>query len=298
MSNIKLENLEIDGYHIYQDKTNFNFGIDAVLLANFALNQSGILNIKQKKYDKKSVDTENAKCTSELSIKICDFCSGTLPIPLIIYAKSNKSGNIEGDKVNTNTFEHSSTIHIDAFEIDKDQAELSEKSIQWNKENVSNAKSIDEDMTIYNDDIKNIFLDKGKYKSFYEMYDVVTVNPPYTKKGSGILNLTDKKIIARHEISVTFDDICRAANLILKSNKKFYFIHKSNRFTEIVSTLKKYSFALKKVAFIHPYVDKEANLFLAEAVKNAREDIKILEPVIIYEKPLVYTKKVLEIYGK
>ena len=41
MSNIKLENLEINDYMIYQDKDSFNFGIDAVLLANFALRECG-----------------------------------------------------------------------------------------------------------------------------------------------------------------------------------------------------------------------------------------------------------------
>lgn len=41
MGSIKLENLEINDYMIYQDKDSFNFGIDAVLLANFALREVG-----------------------------------------------------------------------------------------------------------------------------------------------------------------------------------------------------------------------------------------------------------------
>ena len=220
MANVKLENLEVDGYHIYQDKDSFNFGIDAVLLANFALRENLIDKTKQ--------------------IKICDFCTGTLPIPLIMYAKWNMS----------------STPKIDAFEIDEEQVSLCDKSIAWNKENVPAAINIDNDIKVYNDDIKNIFLDKEKYKSFYESYDIVTVNPPYIKKGSGLLNQNNNKIKARHEISITFDDICKAASLILKSNKNFFIIHKAERFTEITYTLKKYSFAVKKVAFIHPFINK------------------------------------------
>ena len=258
MSNIKLENLEIDGYHLYQDKTNFNFGIDAVLLANFALREAKLKD----------------------PVKICDLCSGTLPIPLIMYAKTHVKSS------------------IDAFEIDKSQVSLSNKSILWNKENVVSAKNIDKDIKVYNDDIKNIFIDKDKYKKLYESYDIVTVNPPYNKKGSGLINLNDKIISARHEITITFDDICKVANLILKSNKKFYLIHQTNRFTEVVETLKKYSFEIKKAAFIHPYVNKDSNLFLAEAVKSGRAGVKILAPIIVYEKTNVYTKSILEIYGK
>ena len=261
--NIKLENLEINGYHLYQDKDNFNFGIDAVLLANFALKELNIM--------------------SNTKIQICDFCTGTLPIPLMMYAKSNVKN---------------ATIKIDAFEIDNEQVTLCNKSIIWNYENVTSAHNIKEDILVYNDDIKNIFLDREKYKKKYECYDVITVNPPYNKKGSGLINANDKKVVARHEVSLTFDDICKAANLILKSNKKLYFIHQTSRLSEIIWTLKKYSFEIKKISFIHSYVDKESNLFLAEAIKNANSGIKILPPIIIYDKPFEYSKEVLKIYGK
>ena len=106
MSNIKLENLEIDGYMIYQDKDSFNFGIDAVLLANFALRES----------------------SHSLPHQICDFCTGSLPIPLIMYAKRKM---FLGDNVK-----------FLAFEIDKEQVELCNKSIEYNKENVEDAKNI------------------------------------------------------------------------------------------------------------------------------------------------------------
>ena len=261
MSNIKLENLEINGYHIYQDKDSFNFGIDAVLLANFALRECG-----------------------ERIIKICDFCTGSLPIPLIMYAKRKM---FLGENVK-----------FAAFEIDKEQAELCNKSIIYNKENVEDAKDIDSDIKIYNDDIKNIFNDKEKYKSLYETFDMITCNPPYTKKGSGIVNLNDKKVAARHEIFITFEEICKAASLILKSNKKFYIVHHSERFTELSEILKSYSFEVKKVQFVYPNIDKPSTLCLIEAVKNANPGLKVLEPIIVFEKDGLYTKKIEEIYGK
>ena len=265
MSNVKLENLEINGYMIYQDKDSFNFGIDAVLLANFALRRYSSVN-----------KTSN--------VSICDFCTGTLPIPLIMYAKRQ---NFLGEKVN-----------FSAFEIDKEQVDLCNKSILYNKESVSDAKDIDKDIRVYNDDIKNIINDKDKYKNLFESFDVVTVNPPYTKKGSGLVNENDKKVIARHEIFITFDEICKAANLLLKPNKKFYIIHHSERFTELCETLKKNFFEAKFVQFIHPSIDKKSNLCLIEAVKNANPGVTIMEPIIIYEKDGNYTESVLQIYGK
>ncbi|MBP3200957.1 MAG: SAM-dependent methyltransferase [Lachnospiraceae bacterium] len=265
MSNIKLENLEINDYMIYQDKDSFNFGIDAVLLANFALREYG-----SKK--------------SDATINICDFCTGTLPIPLIMYAKRKLFlGN---------------NMKITAFEIDKDQVSICNKSIKYNKENVSDAINIDSDIKVICDDIKNIDKEKDKYKTIYESFDMITCNPPYIKSGSGIKNLNDKKIIARHEVFITFEEICKVAQKILKSNKKFYLVHHSERFAEIACVLKSYSFEIKKVQFIYPRVDKRSTLCLIEAVKNAKSSLKVLEPIIVFDRDGSYTKNIENIYGK
>ena len=298
MGEVKLENLEIDGYHLYQDKDNFNFGIDAVLLSNFVLREYFGEN---KNHLYHNVNKEYKNLDKSAVTNMCDLCSGTLPIPLIVYGKYKKVLSDKKYVYEDNGKNYTCDIkklHIDSFEIDREQVALSNKSILWNKENVESAKNITTDISVYNDDIKNIILDKNKYKKMYEYYDVVTVNPPYNKKGSGLVNISDKVSSARHEISVTFDEICKVANIILKSNKKFYIIHKTSRLTEIIETLKKNSFAVKKICFIHPYIEKESNLFLIEAVKGGNAGVKILPPIVIYEKKGVYTKKVLQIYGK
>ena len=280
MSNIKLENLEINDYMIYQDKDSFNFGIDAVLLANFALRAGSQCSPLQR--NKGSASIRPYDCGRPL--QICDFCAGTLPVPLIMYAKRKMFLN--------------ENIKFTAFEIDKEQVELCNKSIAYNKENVDDAKNIDNDIKVINDDIKNIFNDREKYKSVYESFDMITCNPPYTKKGSGVINLNDKKLVARHEIFITFEEICRAASLILKSNKKFYIVHHSERLTEISEMLKFNSFEVKKIQFVYPRVDKPSTLCLIEAVKNAKSGVKILEPIIIFENDGSYTEKIQRIYGK
>ena len=279
MSNIKLENLEINGYMIYQDKDSFNFGIDAVLLANFALRE----NSQSSPLRDGSAGADNIRLY-EKGIKVCDFCTGSLPIPLIMYAKRKK---FLGENVK-----------FTAFEIDKEQVELCNKSITYNKESVEDAKTIADDIIVYNDDIKNIFNDREKYKTMYESFDMITCNPPYTKKGSGVININDKKIVARHEIFITFEEICKAASLLLKSNKKFYIVHHSERLTELSEILKSNSFEIKKIQFIYPKLDKPSTLCLIEAVKNGREGVKVLEPIIVFENDGSYTKNIEKIYGK
>ena len=280
MANIKLEDLEINGYHIYQDKDSFNFGIDAVLLANFALREC------INKCSENIIKFDETKSKKSI-LRICDFCTGALPIPLIMYAKRGALG-----------IKQISDINIYAFEIDEEQVSLCNKSINYNKENVIDAKNIDRDIKVICDDIKNIFIDRDKYKSMYESFDMITCNPPYNKKGSGIINLEDKKVVARHEMSITFEDICKAARLLLKSNKKFYLIHHSERLAELIMTLKSYSFEVKKVQFVHPKVSKSSSLVLIEAVKNAKSGLSVLEPIIVFNEDDSYTEKIQKIYGK
>ena len=169
---LELDELQINNYKIYQDRDAFCFGIDSVLLANFFLNNINTIN-------------EN--------IKICDLCSGNLIIPLIIYAKRKKY--------------NLSNVNILTFEIDKDQTEISKKSIEYNKKN---DKDIDKNIIIYNDDVKNIFLDKEKYKNLYNTFDSITVNPPYIKLDAGVSHDNTKINIAKHEINISLEDIIKA----------------------------------------------------------------------------------------
>ena len=253
----RIDDLEIKGYKIYQDSDSFCFGVDAVLLANFALR-----NIKNKTNQK---------------LRMADLCTGNMAVALIFYAKKDFD------------------VRIDCIDIDEYQLSLAKKSIELNKELDPN---IINDINIINDDINNILIDKERYKGFLSSFDLITINPPYIKEGNGLQSESEKKLYARHEIKITFDSICKISYNMLKSNKSIYLVHRTNRFAEIIHTLKQNHLEPKTIQFIHAYKDKPSNLFLLEAVKDAGEETRVLEPIIIYEKENVYTKEVLEIYGK
>ena len=45
---------------------------------------------------------------------------------------------------------------------------------------------------------------------------------------------------------------------------------------------------------MYPYIEKEPNLVLIEAVKDLKEGLKVLEPIIVYEKEGIYIEKKLK----
>ena len=68
--NLRLDDLQIKNYYIYQDTDSFCFGVDAVLLANF-----------MAKFIKRND-------------KVIDLCAGNGIIPILIYAKKDKNSNL------------------------------------------------------------------------------------------------------------------------------------------------------------------------------------------------------------
>jgi tRNA1(Val) A37 N6-methylase TrmN6 len=49
---------------------------------------------------------------------------------------------------------------------------------------------------------------------------------------------------------------------------------------------------------VYPYIDREPNMVLIEALKGGNSRITVERPLIVYDKPGVYTPEILELYGK
>jgi len=137
-------------------------------------------------------------------------------------------------------------------------------------------------------DVKNIFGGKK--------FDCITSNPPYMPNLSGLKNPQDTLAIARHEVLVTLDDVVSSASSLLNQGKRFYMVHRPQRLVTILDTLRKNRLEPKRLRLVHPYKDKEANMILVEAIKDGKEELRVMPPLIIYDEAGAYTKEVKEIY--
>ena len=48
---------------------------------------------------------------------------------------------------------------------------------------------------------------------------------------------------------------------------------------------------------VHPFVDKDANMVLIEAVRGGKSMIKVEPPLVVYRDVGVYTDEIYEVYG-
>lgn len=210
-----------------------------------------------------------------------DLGTGTGIIPILLEAKT-KGAEFYG------------------LEIQPEMAEMASRSVRLN--------ALSDKVHIIEGDIKAVSAKAGasdaENAAFTEVMaklkgrvDTVTSNPPYMKDSHGLKNPDDFKQISRHEVKCDLTDVCRAASILLKNGGHFYMVHRPLRLPEIITKLKAVGLEPKRIKPVYPYVDREANMILIDAVKGAREECRFEKPVIVYKEPGVYTDEIYDIYG-
>ena len=197
--------------------------------------------------------------------KVLDLGTGTGIIPILLEAKT------EGQ-------------HFTGLEIQEESADMASRSVSLN--------NLDEKVKIVCGDIKEagVIFVKGTF-------EVVTTNPPYMNDLHGIKNPDMPKAIARHEVLCTLEDVVKEGAAVLKQNGRMYMVHRPHRLIEIIEVLKKYKLEPKRIKFVHPFVNKPANMVLIEALKGGKSMVKVEEPIIVYKEQGVYTDEIYDIYG-
>ena len=199
--------------------------------------------------------------------KILDLGTGNGVIPLILSIRTDKP--------------------IVGVEIQKSLVELARKSVKYN--------NLESQISIINSDMKDyVMLDT------IEKYDVITCNPPYFRVNEkNFFNEKKEKMIARHEVCISLDDVIHVASKLLKNNGNFAIVHRTDRLLEIFDLFRKYHIEPKRIRFVHEMVKKASTLVLLEGTKNGKSGLKVENPFIMYtdngDKTEEYEEFLLEV---
>ena len=192
--------------------------------------------------------------------KILDIGCGNAPIPLILSTKTDAK--------------------ITGVEIQKEVYEMALESIK-----INNKK---DQINVVNEDINDYYK-----KIETDSFDVITCNPPFFKYiETSNINKNDYKTIARHEVKLNLGQLFNIAKKLLKNNGVIAIVHRPERFVEVIEEMKKNNIEPKKVQFVYPKKDMEANIMLIEGSKNGKSGLKILPPLYSHEQNGEYTKEV------
>ena len=194
-----------------------------------------------------------------------DLGTGTGIIPILLAAKTQGR-------------------HFTGLEISPTSADMAARSVLLN--------DLQEKVEIVRGDIK----EAGELFA-PASFDTVTSNPPYMIGQHGLVNPDLEKAAARHEILCTLEDVVRAAAKLIRPGGSFFLVHRPFRLAEIICTMVKYGLEPKRMQLVYPYVDREPNMVLIEAVRGGKPRMTVEKPLIVYREPGVYMPEITEIYG-
>ena len=178
--------------------------------------------------------------------RVADFCSGSGIVGLHFYALHKEA-----------------VKEVKFFEIQPQLAEMSERSVRLN--------GLSEKFTVYNIPVQKIG------KEFNGYFSLVLCNPPYECAGTGEKSLSESDAIARHEGSLTLEDVIRVAALKLKYGGRLCIVHRADRLVDLLCFMRKYGVEPKRLKYAGAKGKAPYTVF-AEGVKGGKPSVKTEAP--------------------
>ncbi|WP_438448931.1 tRNA1(Val) (adenine(37)-N6)-methyltransferase [Gorillibacterium sp. sgz5001074] len=202
-------------------------------------------------------------CSVPARGRIMDLCTGNGVVPLLVSTRTRSE--------------------LWGVEIQERLADMAARSVALN--------GLEERIHIHQGDLKDIHRTVGM-----GTYDLVTVNPPYMPVTAGEQNANLHLAAARHEIYCTLEDVIAACSRLVKYGGKVAMVHRPTRLVDIVTLMRKYKLEPKRLRFVHPRAEEEANMVLVEGIREGKPDLRLLPPLLVYGPDGHYTPELQSIY--
>lgn len=215
------------------------------------------------------------------------FCFGIDSVLLANFVESNSKKNIIVDLcsgsgvISVIISQKKKYKKIYAVELQDEMYDILKRNIKLN--------GLDNEIIAIHKNIKEFTLN--------EKVDIVVVNPPYKKIGTGIENVNDIKYIARHEKECSLDDVFLCASKLLKQRGKLYLVHKPQRISDLIANARKYKLEPKQMRLVYPTLKSKPSIVLMEYSYLGGNELNVLPPLIEYDGDGNYTKEIYDIYG-
>lgn len=127
--------------------------------------------------------------------------------------------------------------------------------------------------------------------------DVVTMNPPYTAEGHGILCDDAARKTVRSEMSGTLSEICSAAKYALTFGGSFCICLRPERLSEAMYALHEADLEPKRLRFVHKKSTDVPWLFLLEGKRGRKPGLQVEKPLYLQNTDGSDSEELLRILG-
>jgi tRNA1(Val) A37 N6-methylase TrmN6 len=137
--------------------------------------------------------------------RILDLCTGNGVIPLLLTTRTEAS--------------------IDGVEIQPRLADMAKRSVKLN--------GLSNKITIIENDLR-------EWRAEGDLYDAVTVNPPYLPMQSGDHKGNQYQAMARHELGCKLEDVIAACSRAVRPGGRVSMVHRPSRLVDILDFMRRY----------------------------------------------------------
>lgn len=125
--------------------------------------------------------------------------------------------------------------------------------------------------------------------------DLVTCNPPYKAVNAGFESAITAQRIARHEIMCNIDDVCCAAEKLLKFGGRLCVCNRPERLSDVIFAMKNHNIEPKRIRFVSKTPDDAPWLFLIEGKKGSKPFMQV-EPQLYIRSENGFSDELQKIY--
>ena len=259
MTEIRTDDIGFGNLKLLQDPSEFCYGVDAVILADFAASICGGYRYA------------------------ADLGTGTGVIPFILHHKAGSGDSrcfgLDFNEGSVGLARESSRLNGLCEQIHFGCGDIAELA------GCASAKAFAED------GVWQGAMETGGF-------DVVTSNPPYFAKGSAIPAEGAGKFRARHETTADLDGFLQAAAKILKRRGQLFMVHRPSRLVDIFESCRRCRLEPKTIRFVVPEAGQAPNIVLIHCVLGGGRELKYLPQLAVYDGRGSYSREIQEIYER
>lgn len=159
-------------------------------------------------------------------------------------------------------------LHVTGIELQPKAAELGQRCAEEN--------GIEDRLSIRQGDLREV---RQHFPT--GSFDLCICNPPYYAPARGKTAQEEAIRTARSELTGTLEDVCAAASYLLRWGGSFCLVHKPERLTDVLCTMRQYKIEPKQLRFVCKNAACAPSLLLCEGRRGGNSGLTVLPPLLL-----------------
>lgn len=132
----------------------------------------------------------------------------------------------------------------------------------------------------------NTVFEKTRLQSYYPtfQFEVIMCNPPYFVTTNETLKNENPYLkVARHEENLPLDELFQNVKRLLKTNGKFFVVHRTSRMMEVILAANKVNLHCTRMQLAYKSIDQQASSVCFQFEFSNKKECKVEKPFLLNE---------------